>query len=241
MQAHRRQDETDDMRRQLLEGLQELDAERASLAVQRQDLERQRDDFHEQMRLARADLARSRGAVEAELEESRRALAQRGHELSQREAAADRLHADVAATHREALELRLATEQLWAQMGGKLRPEQVAHSLKRLRKRLAEHFQLADETLDQKKAALCELSERLDEQSQKIHAERREMQSWLERRQEEIEFQAARLVAREQELDGQEASLAQQSQAWRQERQDYDDEIRRLKTELRKRSLPAAA
>ena len=136
--------------------------------------------------------------------------------------------------------MRLATEQLWSQMGGKLSPEQLAESLRRLRAKLADHFRLADESLAQQKHELRELAMRLDTQQQKLQGDRQELREWVERRQEEIEAQAARSFSREEQLDEQQTELSAEARKFSSQRDQYEDEIRRLKSELARRnfSLP---
>ena len=58
-------------------------------------------------------------------------------------------------------------------------------------------------------------------------------------RDENIEQQAARLVAREQVLDRQDDELRQAQSEWEEERQTYQTEIRRLLGELRRYSAAA--
>jgi hypothetical protein len=67
---------------------------------------------------------------------------------------------------------------------------------------------------------------------------RRQLGDWARGREETIQQQAARLVAREQQLDRQETKLGQQARQWQADRLGYEEEIRRLRMEL---DTPATA
>ena len=84
------------------------------------------------------------------------------------------------------------------------------------------------------------MAERLDQQQSRLAADRTETQQWTDRRHEEIEFQAARLVAREQELESQQQQHQQKHEKWQQQRHEYEQEIRRLQAQLRRQNLSAA-
>jgi hypothetical protein len=73
----------------------------------------------------------------------------------------------------------------------------------------------------------------LARQLEAIEAQRQELGAWAERRHSDIEDQAARLVAREQELDRQQQHYEQMESQWCIERTDYQAEIRRLLATIR--------
>ena len=81
----------------------------------------------------------------------------------------------------------------------------------------------------------------LSEEFAQLQTRRSEFQQWQRRREKEIEQQASRLIAREQELDRQQMHFEAQESKWRLERDDYRAEIRTLLTQLRKGMLDAAA
>jgi hypothetical protein len=73
----------------------------------------------------------------------------------------------------------------------------------------------------------------LSQQLESLEAKRAEMSAWAERRHEDVESQAARLVTREQELDRQQQHYEQMESQWHIERTDYQSEIRRLLATIR--------
>ena len=73
----------------------------------------------------------------------------------------------------------------------------------------------------------------LAQQLKAREGKRAELGAWAERRHSDIEGQAARLVAREQELDRQQLHYEQMESQWHIERTDYQAEIRRLLATIR--------
>ena len=59
-----------------------------------------------------------RGRMLTELEEQRRAVARRSEQLDRSRAALEQLRGELGQLHRETLEIRLATEELWVQLSG---------------------------------------------------------------------------------------------------------------------------
>ena len=85
---------------------------------------------------------------------------------------------------------------------------------------------------------LDEAENRLKDQYVNLTAERKELRDWVTRQQSDIEQQAARLVAREQELNQQDSDNRRTAEQWQQERRRYESEIRSLLTELRRPASP---
>ena len=73
----------------------------------------------------------------------------------------------------------------------------------------------------------------LTQQLQSLEVQRADLGAWAERRHSDIESQASRLVAREQELDRQQLHYEQMESQWHIERADYQAEIRRLLASIR--------
>jgi hypothetical protein len=73
----------------------------------------------------------------------------------------------------------------------------------------------------------------LTQQFAALESQRQELQAWAERRHADIEEQAARLVAREQELDRQQQHYEQMESQWHVERAEFQAEVRRLLATIR--------
>ena len=80
----------------------------------------------------------------------------------------------------------------------------------------------------------------LTEQHEKLVRQKRTLEQWADKRQDEADRQAARLVAREEQLRQKEAELADRSHSWQAERLRYREEIRRLESQLSVRDEAAA-
>jgi hypothetical protein len=73
----------------------------------------------------------------------------------------------------------------------------------------------------------------------KLRQQRQEIQDWANRRFQDIEEQAARLVAREQQLDGQEQEFKTASLSWQRDREQLQNQIRRLSVQVQRTAAAA--
>lgn len=153
---------------------------------------------------------------------------QRQAKLDARQQQLDQLQEQITNMHREALELRLATEELWAELVHQAPAEELSDRLAASRNRLAEHYRLANESLAQRTDELHRMRQELNEQQQRLRGQRRELQLWVDRRYDEIETRTSRLIARERELDRLEAEFERQSMQWQHQREAYRQEIEQL-------------
>ncbi len=132
-------------------------AERAELAQLRQDLaaegERQRRRFGLENR--RFALRRRRWRTRREAEQ--KLLAEYSQELDRRRSLVEETYSQVSQMHREALELRLAAEELQGQLAGSVGPALVSASIGELRLELAGHYQQEAAHLERRRAELEQL------------------------------------------------------------------------------------
>jgi hypothetical protein len=192
-------------------------------------------------------MVRERRELVAHQEQSRNEQLRRGQqldererELEEREASLAGVQAELATTQREVLEMRLATEETWSQLSGALAPASLARSISQVRAKLADHYRIAIEEMVDRQQQLEMVRRELSEQLQQLAGQRNELQQWAERRQCDLEQQAARLIAREQELDRQQRHYEERESRWQVERGDYQSEIRSLLAALREVELAAA-
>jgi chromosome segregation ATPase len=134
--------------------------------------------------------------------------------------------------HRETLEIRLATEELWAELSGTAPAAALTRSLGRIRSRLAEHYRTANLELHQKKEELEQLRGQLSQQYEKLVRQKRNFDAWVAECREEVEQQAARLVARGEDLDRREADMGEYARQSQAEKLELQQEIRRLRSKL---------
>jgi len=176
----------------------------------------------------------------AELEEKRLTLQRRSEHVDQCRAGLEQLRTELGEMHREALEIRLATEELWIQMSSTTPSPVLTRSLAQLRAKLAEHYRATAEELDRQRSELLEIRNGLAQQHDRLLQQKHELELWAAKRQEEVEQHAASLVCREQELDRQEAEFREQARKWQVEQLAYRAEIQRLQSRLPEGALAPA-
>ncbi len=211
------------------------------LAAQRQELEDERRGAAEQIRIDRGKLLAEQQTLQQQAARRQQELDQRENELDQREESLVTLRLEMEASQREVLEMRLATEETWAQLTGALAPASLTRSISQTRVRLADHYEQQLSDLCERRDELDQFRTELAEQHVQLETKRTQFAEWQQRREYEIEEQAGRLITREQELDRQQMHYEAQESKWRLERDDYRAEIRDLLTQLRQGILESAA
>lgn len=205
----------------------------------RQQLIEDRAKVQEQARTERRRMTRQHRHALTEIEDKRKALARRSEQVDQSSVALEQLRAELGRMHRETLEIRLATEELWVELSGAAPPASLTRSLGQARTRLAEHYRMANAELADAKKELETLRKQLISQHEKLVLKKGEFEQWADGRQDEINRQAERLIAREQELDRQETLFTDLSRQWQSEQLGYQQEIRRLKSRFELDRVPA--
>ncbi|MCA9153754.1 MAG: hypothetical protein KDA38_03165, partial [Planctomycetales bacterium] len=71
------------------------------------------------------------------------------------------------------------------------------------------------------------------EQQSSLNGEREQLNQWLRRQENDLEQQAARLIAREHELNRQQQTFAEREQVWANQRSELQHQIRELMSQLR--------
>lgn len=234
------QDEMERATAELAARHQELADAEALLA----DSQQQVRDEQEQLRQAwqrheaqtasqREGITRRQREQEDEWRQRQESLETRSQQLESRQVALDQIRTDVATQHREALELRLASEELWIRISEAAPSAGLEQSLGRIRQRVAESYQVEHSAVTRQREEIEGLHAKLAEQYARLSAEKKELGVWIQKRQQDIESQAERLVAREQQLDAQEAEIERLRRAWEDERRAYQGEIRTLLARVR--------
>lgn len=152
-------------------------AEREAEVQRRRDhwLE-ERHKAEEQLQAARERIEQQRRRDWADLQEKRLAVEQRAERADRAWAALHQVHEEVSRLHRETLEMRLANEELRAQIDSSLPPEVRERTLQQIRAKLAEEYRRAGEHLERQKRELEAARRDLAEQHQKLRRERDRLQ-----------------------------------------------------------------
>lgn len=157
-----------------------------------------------QARLDRQRLAAWQRSWQEEHERQQAELQSREEEVAARHAALEQLRSDLHRQQAEALEERLACEELLAELRGAGHSASLVARLADLRARLADHRQFADSDLARRAAEVESLRSDLLQQASALVGERQELQAWVARRERELQ-QTARALA-ERETEGRKAS-----------------------------------
>ncbi|HUY88506.1 MAG TPA: hypothetical protein VMV10_07215 [Pirellulales bacterium] len=220
----------------LIEAETSLSAQQAETAAFERELQQRREQLEAQARLDRRRLAEIQRKNDSELARKKLGVERQSEQLDHRRAAVERSRQDLLRLQREALELRLAAEELRAELEGSLAPAAVERSLSALRGRLGEYYRLEAASAAEERAELESLKTELAAEAERWSGRQQDLQQWATARQAEFDERAARLEAREQELDRLEKSRQEQQQLWRAERFNQQQLIRRLQAELRQRA-----
>lgn len=145
-----------------------LDARHQELDQREAQLERREADFAQEVREARFRLSQRRRQIGQRQAARQRVLRRQSERLDRRRAALEASRRQAAQMRQEALELRLATEQLHAEVAGSADPAALAASLDRLRQRLADHHRGEIQELTRRQAELELLKAELAEQYEKL-------------------------------------------------------------------------
>ncbi len=216
-------------RRQELEMAESrVEQARAEAEDLREQLRQAREELSEEARQQRRRLAEQQRAALAEIDRQREAVRRRGEHADKAHTALEQLRSELGRMHRETLEIRLATEELWAQLSGAAPPAALTKSLSGIRSKLADHYRLANAELRQQKMELEAIRRQLAEQYDKVLRQKQDYDRWARQHQHDTEADASRLAAREDELCQLQAELNDRAVQWQVQRLDYEQQIRRL-------------
>jgi hypothetical protein len=192
----------------------------------------EREAQREEARGERQRMAAEQRRVMAELDQKRAVLEKRAEHVDRSRAALGDLREELQRLHRETLEIRLATEELWAQLSAAAPPAALTRSLGLIRAQLADRYRAARTEAAEEQKQLASIRGELAEQCEKLAERRQQFERFAAGQRQDAEREAARLIARERELQATESRLLEQSRQGEIERQQYEHEIRRLRLQL---------
>jgi chromosome segregation ATPase len=180
-----------------------------------------------------ADIQAMASSLDAsEMESERRLLAERKIELDRRKSVLQRMQDETQALHREALEMRLTTEQLWIELSEKAPADHVNELLASLRGRLDEHYTAQQKTIGDRKSELVDLKQLIEAKQEDIREQSSKLQEWVESRHDEIKSFAAEVDAREMLLDHREHRMREEFAKWEAQRGSYQQQLQGLLQKL---------
>ena len=182
----------------------------------------------EESRRLKEATAQVRADNQKKLETRTNKLNRQADKLEKRRLAVERLHQDVTRMYKEAIEIQICTEEIWAQMND-VSPAELTEKMLRLRRKLTDQYELSNQQLHEQRIEIEALVKRLQQHESKLSNQRSELRGWISRRQREMEEQARELSEREQRLDKQSANMQHSEHHWQSERDRLEQEVRRLK------------
>ena len=166
------------------------------------------------------------------LESEKRLLAERKIELDRRKSVLQRMQDETQALHREALEMRLVTEQVWAELSDQVPSDHLNELLNSLRSRLDDHYATMNNTVQERRDEVIALKQHLQEKQLELRGQSQKLQEWVESRHDEIKGLAAQLDAREMLLDRREHRLQEEFSKWEAQRSGYKQQLQDLMRKL---------
>lgn len=177
-----------------------LEEHRQQLGQQHANLTREQQAWHAFEEQQRERRTRQEQEAAAELARQRTHLTQWQAALERQAAGLHRLREELLQLHRQALEARLAAEQLAADVGKQASPAAWAQVQAEIRQQLAAQYLLEEESLAARRQELLTLSKRLAARHEELCQLRAALREWLAERQRELQQQAAALAAHEEAL-----------------------------------------
>ena len=217
-------------KQQLDEAEKHLAQSQAESSAMFEQLAADRRELLDRTAAAAEQTAAQRKQMAAESAENRRAVERRAEFIDERWATLKRFRAELDQVHRETLEIRLATEELWARLSAAAPPASLVQSLSQIRSQLADRYAQANADLVEQRQELESLRAQVAVQVENLVERKRQFDLWAAGSQEDCRRQTDRLLARERELQEQEILLRQQSQRWQAERLRYQLELERLQS-----------
>lgn len=205
-----------------------LAEQHVQLSQLRHELEQQELAFENNVIRQRQLLSKDKEQQGLLLSRREQVLDQREQELENRQTVLEQLQEELRSAQREVLEIRLATEETWLQLQGALAPATLSRSISQLRVRLADHFRLAADEAVKRRRELEKVRHELAAEHSQVQSQRRDLDLWLARREQELEQHAARLIEREQDLDAQQKHYELAERAWQSQQAEYQRELQRL-------------
>lgn len=141
----------------------------------------QRRQAEQQLQTARDRLEQQRRQDWADLQQKRLAVERRAEEVDRAWTALHQVHEEIGRMHRETLALRLANEELRAQIDTRIPPKTRQRTLQQIRTKLWEEYRRASEHLARQKEELLAVQRQLAEQYRQLIEQRKQLKPPVDR------------------------------------------------------------
>lgn len=193
-----------------------------------------RERLHAQKTLdsERLRLRDANNAAVKQLEDERKELARQNHKMEQMRLALDRSREDLGKMHRETLEIRLATEELWLQLCAEADQDKLLDSLENIRSRITEQYRDAAARLDLNKEEIKLQKQQSTAQLELLHNRRDELQQWVQSCEDVFKQKEQELIKREQEVEKRQKGVDDLVRQCRHERQETEKTVKFLQEQM---------
>ncbi len=190
---------------------------------------RKRREMEERQLEGQRNLKAERNAQDQRTQRAILEMTQRREKLDRRSALVEKLQRNAVELYREAIEMQLSAEELWAEVCASGSSTELSKRRAELRVKLMDQFHLADQALADRRQDVEALEQHVAQEQRELAQQREEVRQWMARRHQELGEEATKLIQRERELDRKEADLAMLEAQWHDQRLGYEQEIRRLR------------
>ena len=174
-------------------------------------------------------------AVMDDLADARRRAEEKTRRADHARAALEPVRAELRAMQRDALQDRLAAEELRIAVAETAPPATLSETIAAIRAKLDDRYAEAKSELIRERTALEATRDELAGRLELILAEKHRFEQWVNRRRSELDEETKRLAATERELEKRREVMARKARDWRSERFEYRETIRQLKREMLRR------
>lgn len=183
-----------------------IESQKESIRI-REGLVRER---HQQQKAIEAERLRMKESVNLALkrvDEEREELASQNRKMEQMRATLERSREELGRMHRETLEVRLATEELWFRLAGDSPSEDLKVSLNKIRQRLADEYRGAVGKIERQKEDLKGIRDQMLAQHEKLLRRREELNHWVQESEASLLEKEQHLRQRELDMDRRQSVL----------------------------------
>jgi hypothetical protein len=209
-----------------------LERQADALARARRAAEATCQQERDQFRQDRLAWEQEREVHRAELRRQQDLLLAHAESLETRRQRLDRLRTELEETHRQGLELRIATEEVAAHLARQLGSPEADSRIELARSSLTEQFRYARESLAQQRAELEEARLQLHQQREQFRDERQTLSDWMAQRDEQSRQREHELEQREADFSGREQAWLATRESWQHEKLQAESIIRDLLRQL---------
>ena len=180
---------------------------------------------HQMQKLLESERLRAKETNElaaTRLEDERFELSRQNQKVEQMRLSLERSREELGRMHRETLEIRLATEELWLRMAGDTTSDDLNDSLARIREKLSQQHHESSEKLERQKEELKAVRQQMLVQHERLLQRREELTQWASKCEEMLLEKERQLRLKEDEIEHRQSVVDEMLRRCRDERAYYN-------------------